>query len=310
MTRELLSADDARVLALESGTVRGHTCKVLVIAGDRTAQQVRAHLEGRLGAVPRLMQRLDPGPGRPAWDDDPGFSLERHVTSRGTLNDVGLRRHVGAVMATPLDRERPLWAIDVVALLPRGRTALVWRIHHALADGMTAMRMARELLLEATTDEAPGRGPGARERSSRRSAVRRAASMPTTLRRELARHATPSPLARAAGPRRAVAFVDAPLEALRRIGHTAPERATINDVALSAVGGGLRRWLEALDAPSAALRLKVPVSLHARAILTRPIATPSSWSTSRSSTTIRSSAWPPWHARRERWHVQVGVRSC
>jgi len=35
MTRELLSAEDARILALESGTVRGHTCKVIVIAGER-----------------------------------------------------------------------------------------------------------------------------------------------------------------------------------------------------------------------------------------------------------------------------------
>jgi hypothetical protein len=47
MTRELLGAEDARILALESGTVRGHTCKVLVIAGERSAEQVRARLEER-----------------------------------------------------------------------------------------------------------------------------------------------------------------------------------------------------------------------------------------------------------------------
>jgi diacylglycerol O-acyltransferase / wax synthase len=77
MTRELLTAEDARILALESGTIRGHTCKVLVIGGERSAAEVRAHLEERLGAVPRLRQRLDPGPGPPAWDEDPDFSLER-----------------------------------------------------------------------------------------------------------------------------------------------------------------------------------------------------------------------------------------
>src|SRR5262245_59780277 len=160
MARELLSAEDARILALESGTIRGHTCKVIVIAGERSAEQVRAHLEGRLAAVPRLMQRLDPTPGPAAWTDDPGFSLERHVTGRRALDDDGFRRLVAPDMATPLDREHPLWTMDVVPGLPGGRTAIVWRIHHAVADGMTAMRMARELLLEPTADEPRGRRRG------------------------------------------------------------------------------------------------------------------------------------------------------
>ena len=86
--------------------------------------------------------------------------------------------------------------------------------------------------------------------------------MPRTLRRELGRHAIPSPLDRRVGPRREVAFVDAPLEELRRIGHAAPERATVNDVALSLVSAGLRAWLDELGAPAEGLRAKVPVSLH------------------------------------------------
>jgi diacylglycerol O-acyltransferase len=264
MTRELLSAEDARILALESGTIRGHTCKVMVIGGERGAEQVRAHLDERLAAVPRLMQRLDPGDGPPAWSDDPGFSLERQVIGRGALDDVAFRGLVGTLMATPLDRERPLWAMDVVSPLAGGRTGIVWRIHHAIADGITAMRMARELLLEPTGDEAPARGPGLHAgRSSRpASAVRTAMSVPKTLRRELGRRAIPSPLARRVGPRREVAFVDAPLEELRRIGHAASERATVNDVALSAVAAGLRAWLDELGSPAEGLRVKVPVSLH------------------------------------------------
>jgi diacylglycerol O-acyltransferase / wax synthase len=265
MTRELLSAEDARILALESGTVRGHTCKVFVIAGERSVEQVRALLGERLGAAPRLMQRLDPATGPPAWIDDPDFSLERHVIDHGALDDAGLRQMVGTVMATPLERDRPLWAMDVVSPLAGGRTALVWRIHHALADGMTSMRMARELLLEAAAEEQPAPRPGPLGGPPPHgvpSAFRTAAHMPLTLRQELGRRATPSPLARRVGPRREVAFVDAPLEELRRIGHAAPERATVNDVALSAVGAGLRAWLDQLGAAAEGLRVKVPVSLH------------------------------------------------
>jgi diacylglycerol O-acyltransferase / wax synthase len=270
MTRELLSAEDARILALESGTIRGHTCKVMVIAGERSAEQIRAHLEERLDAEPRLKKRLDPGTGPPAWNDDPSFSLERHVIDRGTLDDDGFRRLVGTAIATPLDREHPLWAMDVISTLAGGRTGLVWRIHHALADGMTAMRMAQQLLFDASPQEPHGRRPRPRQRpagppaGTAASGWRRAVNLPKTLRQELGRRAVPSPLDRRVGPRREVAFVDAPLEQLRHIGHTAPERATVNDVVLSAVGGGLRVWLDGLGAPAEGLRVKVPVSLHQR----------------------------------------------
>jgi diacylglycerol O-acyltransferase / wax synthase len=279
MTRELLSAEDARILALEAGTVRGHTCKVVVIDGERSADQLRAHIEERLGAAPQLTRRLDSAQGPPAWDDDPSFSLERHVIDRGALDDEGLHRLVCTAMETPLERDRPLWAMEVAAPLAGGRTALVWRIHHAVADGITAMRMARELLLEASAEEPPARQPGsaarapAREPGSaarapdrpprvRASGLRRAAGMPRTLRRELGRRAIPSPLDRQVGPRREVAFVDTSLDELRRIGHSAPERATVNDVALSAVSAGLRAWLDQLGTPAEGLRAKVPVSLH------------------------------------------------
>ena len=264
MSRELLSAADARILALESGTIRGHTCKVIVIDGERSADQVRGHIEERLSATPQLTRRLDPGQGPPAWVEDPSFSLDRHVVERGVLDDGGFQRMVGTVMATPLNREYPLWSMEVVSPLAGGRTGLVWRIHHALADGMTAMRMARQLLLEAAEQEAPGERAAARRRPSRRASEVRGtgAKLRRTLSRELGRHATRSPLDRPVGDRREVAFVDASLEDMRHIGHAAPERATVNDVVLSAVGAGLRGWLAALGAPAAGLRVKVPVSLH------------------------------------------------
>ena len=267
MTREPLSAEDARILSLEAGTVRGHTCKVMVIAGERSAEQLREHLEKRLEDAPQLTRRLDPTPGPPVWDDDPGFSLERHVIGRDdALDDAGLRRLVAEAMETSLDRSRPLWAMDV-APLAGDRTALVWRIHHAVADGVTAMRMTRELLLDHRATEQPARRPGAAQprpgqRHSLASTARTAARLPRTLREELGPRALRSPLDRAVGPHRAVAFLDAPLEELRRIGHAVAERATVNDVALSAVSAGLRAWLDQLGAPAEGLRAKIPVSLH------------------------------------------------
>ena len=234
-----------------------------------SAEQVRAHLAKRLAAVPRLTRRVDPAAGPPAWNDDPGFSLERHVIDRGALDDAGLRRLVCTAMETPLDRGHPLWAMEVVSPLAGGRTALVWRIHHAVADGMTAMRMAHELLLEATAGERPARRPGPARRPpgppphTPASHLRTAARLPQTLRQELGRRAIPSPLDRRVGPRREVAFVDAPLEELRRIGHAASERATVNDVVLAAVSAAVFVAGSTSSArPPEGLRAKVPVSLH------------------------------------------------
>jgi diacylglycerol O-acyltransferase / wax synthase len=257
VTPEPLSAEDARILALESGTIRGHTCKVIVLEGEHGAEDVCAQLGPRLDLQPRLRQRVEDGRHGPEWVDDPGFAVERHVRARGPADRGELLELVGETMAEPLDRRRPLWAMDVVSPLGERDTAIVWRIHHAMADGSTAMRMLRDLLLEPAEEAArpPRRAaPPARAPAS--------TALPAVLRRELARRGAPSVLDRPAGPRREVAFLDASLEELRAIGHAAPERATVNDVVLTAVAGGLRDWLELLGAPEQGLRLKVPVSLH------------------------------------------------
>ena len=49
------------------------------------------------------------------------------------------------------------------------------------------------------------------------------------------------------------------LAAAKQIAHASHPRATVNDVLLAAIGGGLRAWL---PATGARLRAKVPVSMH------------------------------------------------
>ena len=44
-------------------------------------------------------------------------------------------------MAERLDRSHPLWRIDVVERLTGERSALIWRVHHCMADGLTAFRL-------------------------------------------------------------------------------------------------------------------------------------------------------------------------
>jgi len=292
---ERLGREDAAVLRLERGNVHGHTCKVLVIDGERGAGDVRELVERRIGAAPALRRRLVPTPLRiapPAWIDEPDLELDRHV--RDGPADQGLSSIVGRLMAEGLDLRRPPWAIDVVPL-DGGRTALVWRLHHAMADGATAVRLAEALLLDeapegdrpapraprprgapsaaalvawGVADRARGAASAARAALSQRgwrSAAHTAARLPAAFRRELLSRAPETPLDRSVGPSREVAFAGAPLAELKRIGHAAPERATVNDVVLAAVGGALRSWLTRRGGAVGEIRVKVPVSLHARA---------------------------------------------
>ncbi len=51
---------------------------------------------------------------------------------------------------------------------------------------------------------------------------------------------------------------------MKQIGGAFEHHATINDVVLAAVGGGLARWRESIAEPLADVRAQIPVSLHRR----------------------------------------------
>jgi hypothetical protein len=74
--------------------------------------------------------------------------------------------------------------------------------------------------------------------------------------------AADTPFDRHPSARRRVATTRASLAELKRIGKEVGDGATVNDLVLCAVAGGLRRWLERRGGPLRGIRVKVPVSLH------------------------------------------------
>ncbi|MDQ3875456.1 MAG: WS/DGAT domain-containing protein [Actinomycetota bacterium] len=159
-----LSSEDARILALETPAVVGHTAKVVIAerAADDTAAVLRDRLGSRLGLAPRLRQRLAPTPlglAPPAWVDDPSFDPAVHVRRFETTGPVDrdrLRAIVATLMRERLDRARPLWAIDIVEPLEENLVAAVWRIHHCLADGTGILALGPVLLWDDASTP-PGR---------------------------------------------------------------------------------------------------------------------------------------------------------
>jgi WS/DGAT/MGAT family acyltransferase len=268
-----LSHEDLRILALENETVAGHTCKVILVRGQLDTGELRSSIAARLPRAPRLCLRLAERDGAAWWVPDPDLDLTAQVAGPGLAatgpagagDDAGLRAAVAGLFAQHLDRSRPLWRIDVLPGLAGDRSALVWRIHHALADGMTAMALARAVLW----DEAPATAPSKRQpvQPPGQPPGQPAGAGPHLLGdlRSAAREA-PQPWHRSPfdghiDGRRSVAFSTAGLAELRQVCH-ATGGATVNDAVLTVVSGGLRRWLEARHGHLGAVRVKVPVSLH------------------------------------------------
>jgi WS/DGAT/MGAT family acyltransferase len=266
-----------------------------------SVRALRAAVAGRLPLLPRFRQRIltDPlGVADPRWADDPGFDIRRHVTRLGTADEVLSRARFAQlcddVLSKPLRRAHPLWEIHLAPELEDGRIGLLCKLHHAMVDGKSAVEIAM-LLFDADPD-APAPEPvewaAARQPSAARLALealddtvreplraargmaRMAASplasggrISDTLRRtalavgeDLLRPAPSSFLNAEIGPRRTLVHHRLPRAQVDRV--RAHSGATINDVCLTVVAGGLRELSLGRQRPPSGLKAMVPVSVR------------------------------------------------
>lgn len=276
---EPLEADDAAILALESATIYGHTTKVLLLEPISSGEPVRIaelreRVETRLERFPRLAQRVEMRNDDPAdawWVFADGFDLDDHLTEHpgGPVDFEHLRQLTSDAMESRLDHSRPLWKIEVVHLT-EGRTALIARFHHCMADGVSAVKILSGLLFDEqesgkTHDTPSSRGGGLASKppagdsgTSRRSW----SEVTQTLLRELI-PSRKTQLAKHISGSREVAWAETSLERVKRIGKAAGDGVTVNDVVLAAVGGSLDAWLAGGRHPKR-LKAQVPVSLHSQ----------------------------------------------
>jgi diacylglycerol O-acyltransferase len=260
-----LAPEDRAILALECRTIAGHTCKVVRLAptehGRLTLERLRERLAERIELAPALTRRLGGSAHEPAWVVDDEFDLDEHVVAASVeraLTQPELRALVAQLFEQRLDRSRPLWRIDV-APLRDGGTALIWRIHHALADGTASVRFARALLWDDSPDSAMSVAQAHAAHAT--DEVRRRAHLAGFLHREYARGECRSPFDGTIGTRREVGFAVMPLGALHEAAK-ALDGATVNDAVLSIVAGAVGRWVRLRHGDLGTIRVQVPVSLH------------------------------------------------
>jgi diacylglycerol O-acyltransferase / wax synthase len=120
---------------------------------DYAREQYRAALDHG-DPAPLFRRRVKHGLGGlgPAeWCDDDDLDLEYHVR-HSALPYPGRIRELLALVSrlhgTLLDRNRPLWETHVIEGLEDGRIATYNKVHHALIDGVSAMRWMASALSE------------------------------------------------------------------------------------------------------------------------------------------------------------------
>lgn len=260
-----LAPDDVRILALESDAITGHTLKLVILEpGTRPLdiEALRARVAARLGSQPRARQRVDTSAQRPRWVEATEFDISDHVRRHPSecATQADLWAVVSDLMAEHLDHERPLWTLDVIGPLEDGREAIAARIHHAMADGIAGVRFLHDVLWDPQPgDRSAPASPG--EKPEQHDArLAELEHMPAALRRELGHLGSRSPLDRPITGARELAFSAAILAEMKAVGAALSPPATVNDVLLAIIAGGLRQWLGG----SPHLRAQIPVSLHHR----------------------------------------------
>lgn len=257
------SQTDLAFLAMDSIDIGEQIGLIMVFekAEVISPERLRTVLAGRLHLLPRLRQRLvrvPCGSGLPIWVDDPGFRLERAVGSvrcRPPGDQPALLRLAAELICRPLPRNAPLWRA-VVVTGSRAGPAVVFTLHHVLADGIGGLGMLARLAdPRAGTVEPPPPAWRPRPRPSRRqltvdavrSRVGDLRNVGTFRPRLLAAvaagggwHPPAAPacsLQQRTGSRRELVVVSTPRPPLTTAAHR--HQATTNDALLVAVAGAL-----------------------------------------------------------------------
>lgn len=217
------------------------------VGRDDLIREIRARLDG----LPRFRQRLaHRGPLlRPVWEDHDPLDWEWHVTERRVDGMDGVRAAVAELQSEPLPLDRPPWRMVVLKGADPGRTAVVYMMHHVVADGVGIVAQAVHLM-EPPPQPVPA--PPRRPLRKALATVVGLAQLSTAVTR-------PERLPVSGTSDRRYGTLRISLAEARDIGRRHGARVT--DVVLCAVAGALNRVV-AGDALPGAVRVAVPLMMR------------------------------------------------
>lgn len=299
-----LTPEDLSMLYADQPRQRTTMSMLMLLDRRPDAERLRGAVWRAVEAMPRMRQRVVQAPldlALPRWEDDPTFDLDFHLRRYSEApvaegdDELGVLFHtVGPIYERPFDESRPLWELIEIDR-PGDRSALFFRLHHAMADGVGGNAILAALTdadrdgepLPLPPDKPPGAWPeealGSRLVDAARSRIDEDLSRVRTLAGALwtgarspssilrvgrvaleladdARFESGSPLG-SFGRARHLAGIDLDFEPLRetkrRLG------GTMIDVLLTGVAGAMGRWHHSHDHESVTeLLTLVPINLR------------------------------------------------
>lgn len=300
-----MTSEDALFLYFERPEAPLHIGSVAFYEGVVPLADLHASMASRMHLIPRYRQRVIIPPlfaGHPTWEDDPEFSLDRHlrvvqVPAPGT--DEQVRALACEIFAPMLPRDRPLWDMTILHGLEGGRSAVVSRVHHCLVDGVSGIELLLAVLdltpnpeptpppdtpwqpvappdplaswADATFDQWNRNMRAAAEwqsnlldpRGQMRAMTDFTRAMQTVL--PNLRPPTRTPWNKPVGNRRSVAWTHMSFQEVRGIRQSVG--GTVNDVMLTVLGGALGRYLHGcgVNTDGMKVRLMIPVNVRGEA---------------------------------------------
>lgn len=299
-----LTAQDSSFLYGESSSGPLHIGSISFFEDLVTLEELKHQIAARIHLLPRYRQRLAFVPfnlANATLEDDPDFQLDNHVKHHRLTPGTELAEFVKFAMRLyepPLNRARPLWEMHLLDGLEGGRSAIVWKIHHCLVDGVSGMELLSVVLdlspdapdppppaepwnpkqmptvfrslLDGVFDLASGQLAQLRRSAA---ALENLASLPSlmapltssasTMRRMFQRRIVSTPWnAVPVSQQRALDWVKCPFSDLRAI--RSELGGTINDVVLAILSEGAARYLKhhKVNAQDHLMRIGCPVSVR------------------------------------------------
>ena len=156
---ERLSALDASFLGFEERNAHWHEAAVMLFdakplrgpGGGLDFDRIVHNYEWSFEMAPRYRQRIAKIPflDHPVWVDDPSFNVRYHIRQIALPQPADeriLKRVCGYLLELPLDMEKPPWEVWVVDGLENDQLAIVMKIHHCMADGISGLGLLHALL--------------------------------------------------------------------------------------------------------------------------------------------------------------------
>jgi diacylglycerol O-acyltransferase len=304
--REPLSAVDHAWLRMDEPSNLMIINGVLVMDEPASFERIRAILRRRLLPIPRFHQRIVHHKGGPCWEEDPEFDLDRHVyrMELPAPGDEGvLRELISRLMSEPFDSARPLWSFHLLEGYKGRGSILMGRLHHCIGDGM-ALLLVLLSLTDVTAGETTGverpdeldspftdlfrRPPREHEAATRLAerimpdgirlmrqsadAFRSMGALTTgvasagALSRLVLRLPDPPTLFKGplGIPKRVAWSEPIAVEDVKEVGRAL--QGTVNDVLLSAMTGGLRRYLDRKGKKARGLNFRAAMPVNLRSL--------------------------------------------